>query len=229
MLCNATNTNPEFFGQNIVPNTDGIDTYRSTNVQLLNWDITCGDDCLAIKGNTTNLLADNITCRGGDGVAFGSLGQYYNLIDNVDNVTISNVLVTRINSSIQPLMHSGLYMKAWTGAINGVPPVNGGGGSGTVSNARFINFTVEDPDFPTLIDQTYGGNSTDNPSKMQFINITWENWSGTAANSTVVDLECSSTAPCENLAFLEFNITVPSGDTPDFECSNSVNVTGISC
>lgn len=34
----------------LVPNTDGIDTYRSDNVALLNWDITCGDDCLAIKG-----------------------------------------------------------------------------------------------------------------------------------------------------------------------------------
>lgn len=34
----------------LVPNTDGIDTYRSDNISLLNWDITCGDDCLAIKG-----------------------------------------------------------------------------------------------------------------------------------------------------------------------------------
>ena len=28
----------------------GIDTYRSDNVKLLNWDVTCGDDCLAFKG-----------------------------------------------------------------------------------------------------------------------------------------------------------------------------------
>ncbi|KAE9382788.1 hypothetical protein BT96DRAFT_982807, partial [Gymnopus androsaceus JB14] len=50
MLCSATNTDPEFAGTNLVPNTDSIDTYRSDNVSLLNWDITCGDDCLAIKG-----------------------------------------------------------------------------------------------------------------------------------------------------------------------------------
>ena len=28
----------------------GIDTYRSDNIKLLNWDVTCGDDCLAFKG-----------------------------------------------------------------------------------------------------------------------------------------------------------------------------------
>lgn len=28
----------------------GINTYRADKVQLLNWDITCGDDCLAVKG-----------------------------------------------------------------------------------------------------------------------------------------------------------------------------------
>jgi hypothetical protein len=28
----------------------GIDTYRSDNVTMLNWDVTSGDDCIAIKG-----------------------------------------------------------------------------------------------------------------------------------------------------------------------------------
>jgi len=27
----------------------GIDTYRSSRITMRNWDITCGDDCLAIK------------------------------------------------------------------------------------------------------------------------------------------------------------------------------------
>ncbi|KAI9567789.1 pectin lyase fold/virulence factor [Boletus coccyginus] len=80
MSCNSTNTNSQFLGRNIVQNTDGIDTYRSDGVTLLNWDVTTGDDCLAFKGNTTNVLGRNITCRGGGGIAFGSLGQYVNLI-----------------------------------------------------------------------------------------------------------------------------------------------------
>ncbi|KZV72671.1 glycoside hydrolase family 28 protein [Peniophora sp. CONT] len=229
MLCNATNTNPEFFGKNIVQNTDGLDTYRSTNVQVLNWDITNGDDCIAIKGNTTNLLINNITCRAG-GIAFGSLGQYVNLTDIVDNVTISNVLSTRINSTLEPNGGVGVYLKTWVGSIKGVPPISGGGGSGFVSNARFINVTLDDVDSPTLIDQLWEGNSSDIPSKMQISNLTWENWSGTAAaNSTLVSLDCSPAFPCENLTFINFNVSVPSGEGAEYECSNAMNVTGITC
>lgn len=30
--------------------------------------------------NSTNLTAKNVTCRGGNGIAFGSLGQYANQV-----------------------------------------------------------------------------------------------------------------------------------------------------
>ncbi|KAJ6605098.1 pectin lyase fold/virulence factor [Mycena sp. CBHHK59/15] len=58
----------------------GINMFQSDHIALLNWDITCGDDCLAIKGNSTNIVAKNITCRGGNGIMFSSLGQYANLV-----------------------------------------------------------------------------------------------------------------------------------------------------
>ena len=64
--------------------------------------ITCGDDCLAIKGvpkllsplllrrvclttiqNSTNIVAKDITCRGGNGIAFGSLGQYVEFVSHI--------------------------------------------------------------------------------------------------------------------------------------------------
>jgi hypothetical protein len=65
---------------------------------MLNWDVTCGDDCIAIKGvglqwfsvscslrsdilqNSSNIVARNFVCRGGEGIAFGSLGQYANMV-----------------------------------------------------------------------------------------------------------------------------------------------------
>ncbi|THH00268.1 hypothetical protein EW026_g2237 [Hermanssonia centrifuga] len=142
MYCNATNQDPLYAGQNVVPNTDGqrlirlhilvsqltratatgIDTYRSDNVKLLNWDITCGDDCLAIKGN--------VTCRGGNGIAVGSLGQYVDLPDIVDHLMIEDAKMVRLDPQVQPNMGSGLYLKTWTGTVNGVPPTGGGGGGG---------------------------------------------------------------------------------------------------
>ncbi|PPQ77955.1 hypothetical protein CVT25_015430 [Psilocybe cyanescens] len=138
MFINATNQDPAFFGQNIVPNTDGTDTYRSDRVSLLNWDVTCGDDCLALKGNSTNIVARNITCRGGTGVAIGSLGQYIGLM-------------IRLDPKIQPIMVNGVYFKSWDGSVNGAPPTGGGGAGGLVNNLTVRNMHIDGVDMPVHI------------------------------------------------------------------------------
>ena len=37
-------------------------------------------DASARAQNSTNIFAKNVTCRGGTGVAFGSVGQYYQFV-----------------------------------------------------------------------------------------------------------------------------------------------------
>ncbi|KAL5524602.1 hypothetical protein ACEPAF_9742 [Sanghuangporus sanghuang] len=170
MTCNATNSNPAYFGQNIVPNTDGIDTYRSDHVTLRNWDVTCGDDCLAIKGNSTNIVAQGITCRGGNGIAFGSLGQYVQFNDIVQNVLLEDLTLIRLSSSIQPNMRWGVYFKSWSGTVNGEPPTGGGGGGaisetglmhplGFVNNVLARRAMIDDVDAPVALYQTNGAHS----------------------------------------------------------------------
>ncbi|KAI5122794.1 hypothetical protein M0805_000138 [Coniferiporia weirii] len=227
MMCNATNTNPDFFGQNIVPNTDGIDTYRSDRVTLRNWDITCGDDCLAIKGNSTNILAQGITCRGGNGIAVGSLGQYVQFNDIVENVLLEDLTVLRINSSIQPNMFWGVYLKSWTDTVNGVPPVGGGGGGGYVKNVVARRVYVSDVDTPVRLTQTSNGKSTDTPSFLQFSDLSYEDWSGTASTNTLVNIDCSSNAPCPNITFREFHVAPPNGSTPEIVCVNVESESGL--
>ncbi|KAG7451524.1 pectin lyase-like protein [Guyanagaster necrorhizus] len=210
MVCNATNSNPQFAGQNIVPNTDGIDTYRSDNITLLNWDVTCGDDCLAIKGNSTNVLARNITCRGGNGIAFGSLGQYYNLSDQVDNVHLEDLQMIRIDANVQPNMETGVYFKTWTGTVNGSPPTGGGGGKGFVSNIVAKNVLLDRVTLPLHLYQTNGGHSGDLPSLITFANLQFLNWSGTAMTNEIVDIECSTS--CDEKSKEEernFQVAVP--------------------
>ena len=56
-----------------------------------------GDDCIAIKPRSSNIFVQNATCRGGNGMAIGSLGQY--LEDNtVENVVVDDVKVSRCRS-----------------------------------------------------------------------------------------------------------------------------------
>ncbi|EIN14755.1 hypothetical protein PUNSTDRAFT_154787 [Punctularia strigosozonata HHB-11173 SS5] len=230
MYCNATNTDPAWVGKNIVPNTDGIDTYRSDSVVLKNWDITCGDDCLAIKGNSTNLFIDGVTCRGGNGIAIGSLGQYVDLPDIVENVTMQNLHLIRLNSSIQPNMQNGVYLKSWDGTVNGVPPTGGGGATGHVKNVVVKHAKLDRVNKPVALYQTNGAHSGDAPSTLQFSNVAFEDFTGTAATAKreFVDIECSPAVPCPNIKFADFDVSPPAGASVELICKNVVNYTGLS-
>ncbi|KAJ7173003.1 pectin lyase fold/virulence factor [Mycena crocata] len=227
MRCNASNANPAFAGMNIVPNTDGINTYRTDNVSMLNWDITCGDDCLAIKGNSTNVVARNITCRGGNGIAFGSLGQYANLTDIVENVLMEGLKMTRIDASVQPNMQNGVYFKSWDGSVNGAPPTGGGGGAGFTKNVTARNVVLDRVNRPMTVGQTNNAKAGDLPSIYKFMDLNFENWTGTALTNELVALVCSSATHCTNISFSDFNISIAAGEAPEVVCQNADNVTGL--
>ncbi|KAK7023893.1 pectin lyase fold/virulence factor [Favolaschia claudopus] len=227
MRCNASNANPAFAGTNIVPNTDGINTYRSDDIALMNWDVTCGDDCLAIKGNSTNVVARNVMCRGGNGIAFGSLGQYANLSDIVENVLLENIELHRIDPSVQPNMQNGVYFKSWTGSVNGVPPTGGGGGTGFVKNITAKNVFLDGVNLPIHLYQTNGGHSIDLPSNLTFGELRFENWTGNALGNKIVDIECSVAVGCADIRFADFDVSGPAGQAPSFICKNVQGLTGL--
>ncbi|KAF5384153.1 hypothetical protein D9615_003186 [Tricholomella constricta] len=245
MYVNATNTDPLYVGKNAVPNTDGkpavpilwvlrnlnsgagINTYRSDNISMFNWDVTCGDDCLAIKGNSSNIVARNITCRGGNGIAFGSLGQYANMSDNVSNVLLEDLLITRIDPNVQPNMANGVYFKTWTGAVHGSPPTGGGGGSGSVDNVVAKGVRLDRVNLPLHIYQTNGGHTGDAPSTLKFSNLNFTDWTGTAVTNKIVDIECSSAVGCSGISFDEFDVAGPIGQAPRFICQNVQGLSGL--
>lgn len=100
-----------------VIDSDGLDTWNSRDIVVRNWIVTngeCsdllmmkprpanqfkGDDCVAAKGNTTNLLVQNVTCHGGAGMTIGSVGQYPLTPDYVENVTFEVCAVSFSHSS----------------------------------------------------------------------------------------------------------------------------------
>lgn len=89
----------------------------------------------------------------------------------------------------------------------------------------------------------------DLPSKLQFSNLSFVNWTGTAntnkstgllsnllpryadglAERPVVDIECSPAVPCPGIKFADFNITPPSGTAPRYICKNVADIEGLSC
>jgi galacturan 1,4-alpha-galacturonidase len=103
-------------------NTDGANTMFSDSITFRRWHIDNGDDCIATKANSTNILIEDSIFHNGQGVAIGSIGQYNGHFETVENVTARNIT-----------MHNVRYLgriKTWTGEQNGYPPNGGGGGIG---------------------------------------------------------------------------------------------------
>lgn len=75
--------------ENTAKNTDGWDTYRSSNIIIQGAVVNNGDDCVSFKPNSTEILVQNMHCNGSHGISVGSLGQYPGSYDIVENVHVS--------------------------------------------------------------------------------------------------------------------------------------------
>ncbi|GLB06428.1 hypothetical protein AtubIFM57258_001735 [Aspergillus tubingensis] len=225
-----------------VQNTDGIDTYRSDHITITNWIYQGGDDAVAFKGNSTNIHVENVTVYGGPGIAFGSLGQYPDRTDIVENVTVRNV---QVQPSFQRAMNSGVYFKSWIGVNYGVPPNGGGGGHGYVRNVTVENLRLKDVQLPVYIDTCLSYLFSENitqycdTSTYEFNDLHFKNISGNGLAtvtdypgkniSFAVSLLCSEKAPCTDLTFRDINIKLPANYTGEDVLCENAEVQGLRC
>jgi polygalacturonase len=72
-------------------NTDGMDTIDSSHIKFDNWTVYNGDDCLSLKGNSTDITITNSYLHTGLGIAIGSAGQYYGEFENIERLLVENV------------------------------------------------------------------------------------------------------------------------------------------
>ncbi|KAJ5911459.1 galacturan 1-4-alpha-galacturonidase C [Penicillium subrubescens] len=203
IYCNATAVNAPY-GKNWVQNTDGFDTMDVNNVELTNFVYQGGDDCIAIKPRSYNVNIHNVTCRGGNGIAIGSLGQYLE-DSSVSNIKIDTVKIIRYNED----MHNSAYIKTWVGAL--VPQSSyesagqpRGAGWGSVTNVLFSNFDIQGANSGPAITQDNGNNgSLSGTSLMSISNVAFVNFTGTidTSKSTTASVSCSKAHPCYNIDF----------------------------
>ncbi|KAI3544722.1 polygalacturonase [Colletotrichum filicis] len=216
--------------RNPARNTDGANTMFSDNVHFRRWIIKNGDDCIAIKANSTNILIENVEFHDGQGVAIGSIGQYAGRFEAIENVTVRNVLA-----------HGSRYagrIKTWTGTQLGYPPNGGGGGLGYAKNLSWDNVTIYDAEqAPIYVMQciTYNGQQGNCSSSLFDIsNISFTNFRGTLQGSRVAYLQCSRAhGGCDDVRIQNMNFTDISVDPPTsatgYRCSNVNEPEGFSC
>ncbi|XWX01766.1 hypothetical protein V2A60_009795 [Cordyceps javanica] len=116
-------------------NTDGIDTIYSDDITLRRWRIKSGDDAVALKGNSSNIRVFDPEIHGGQGLAIGSVGQYKDQYEHVENFFASNITLFETTYAI--------YLKTWGGRSRGYPPNGGGGGLGLMSGIVLEDIRLE--------------------------------------------------------------------------------------
>ncbi|KAF2102614.1 pectin lyase-like protein [Rhizodiscina lignyota] len=232
---NSTNRDPAGNGSNYETNTDGINTIRVNNFLAADWVFHGGDDCLAPKGNSTNLVFRNITCTGG-GVAFGSVGQYPGAPDFITNVSATDITVSQLISPAYGggTVAGGAYFKSWVGHEEGTPPQGGGGGTGRVSNISFENLHVDNTSQGVFVNKCYfkvadQANYCDT-STFLFEDLSFSNVTGTVNGENGIGLNCSAAQPCRDIHFEGVDLLDSADNTPArVVCDNAEDVVGVKC
>ncbi|KAJ4992889.1 exopolygalacturonase [Stagonosporopsis vannaccii] len=213
-----------------IANSDGWDTYRSDRIVIQDSIVLNTDDCVSFKPNSTNIVVQNLDCTGSHGISIGSLGQYANKTDIVENLYIYNVSLA--NSS------DGARIKVWPGIETSFQTLlNGGGGLGRVKNVTYDLFRNVNNDRAITITQCYGQKNQslcyEHPANLTIEDVLIKNMYGTTSESLdpqAGTLICSALDRCSNIRAENITVQVPSGKSPVYACKNiDENLLGLDC
>ena len=168
-------------------------------------------DCISVKGNSSNIHADNMTCYESGCMVVGSMGNPPSTPEYVENVVFENVYCHHSSNA------------AW---IKTYP------GTGYVRNVTFRNIAFDDINQPIYVSPCiYTGQNCDS-SRIPITDVTWQNITGTARYNIGAGMYCSRSSPCDNFHFEDINIRPLSG-TGDLKylCANIKNqdTMGLKC
>lgn len=210
---------------NEAKNTDGWDTYRSSDITISNSVINNGDDCVSFKPNSTNILVESLWCSGSHGISVGSLGQYEGEYDIVENVYVANISMHDASA--------GARIKVWPNTASALSgDLQGGGGDGRVNNITYDGMFVDNVDLALQITQCYGQKNTtlclEYPSPLTISNIYLKNFTGITSSKyspEVASFACSSEGVCGDIYASDIEVTSPAGGKQAY-CLN-VNETAL--
>ncbi|PNS13915.1 Endopolygalacturonase B [Sphaceloma murrayae] len=201
-------------------NTDGWDTYRSSNLVIQNSVIVNGDDCVSFKPNSTKILVQGLDCTGSHGISVGSLGQYKGTYDIVEDILVYNNTLTNVTD--------GARIKVWPGAPAALSgDLQGGGGSGRVQRIVYEDMRVNNADYAIEVTQCYGQKNltacVQFPSSLEIRDVLIKGVKGTATSkykNVSGYVRCSSNTTCSDIELQDVSVTAPNGTRNLFTCGN---------
>ncbi|KAH7371608.1 polygalacturonase [Cadophora sp. MPI-SDFR-AT-0126] len=202
-----------------VKNSDGWDTYRSSNIVIQNSVIRNTDDCVSFKPNSTNIIVQDLSCTGSHGISVGSLGQYQGETDIVENIYVYNISMSSATD--------GARIKIWPGVPPGTVGSTIGGGVGRVQNITYEKYANSNNDQVIALTQCY---STSNatlcalyPSAVVVENVVFKDFVGVMSKKydpVAGYLICSTPEVCSKITAQNIHVTEPSGKNATFTCTN---------
>ncbi|TDZ36682.1 putative rhamnogalacturonase B [Colletotrichum spinosum] len=178
---------------------DGLDLMACTNVHVHDVEVTNKDECVTVKNKSSHILVEDIFCNWSGGSAIGSLGA---------DTAVSDIL----------------YRNVYTSNSNQMMMIKSNGGDGVFQNSRFENFIGHGNAYSLKIDAEWAGQKKVAGNGVEYKNLTFSDWKGTAANGVSrgpVVILCSASAPCENIDVSGINIWTEKGSSIVDKCSNA--------
>ena len=83
-------------------NNDGADTIRSSHINFRNWVVYNGDDCISLKGNSTDIGIYDSECYNGSGIALGSIGQFKDQYETMERLKLENLYFGNTLHAVRP-------------------------------------------------------------------------------------------------------------------------------
>jgi galacturan 1,4-alpha-galacturonidase len=175
------------------------------------------------------MVVQNLWCNGSHGISVGSLGQYIGEVDIVKNIYVYNISMSNASD--------GARIKVWPGissALSG--DLQGGGGSGAVSNITYDTMAISNVDYAIEITQCYGQKNltlcNQFPSNLTISDITIKHFKGTTSKKydpLVGYLVCSSPKTCSNINIEDVVVTSPTGKN-GYQCGSIPGIeTQVNC
>ncbi|GFP83129.1 polygalacturonase [Phtheirospermum japonicum] len=164
------------------PNTDGIHISQSSDVTILDSEISTGDDCISIGPASSYVWIEKLSCGPGHGVSIGSLG-WSSDEEGVYNVTVKTATFTGTTN--------GVRIKTWSRDTNSY-----------VTGVLFQHLEMDDAQNPIIIDQNYCPGNEGCPhqgSGVKISDITYQDVHGTSASQVAVNLACSKKEHCDGI------------------------------
>ena len=198
-------------------NTDGIDPSASSHITISNVRIRNGDDCVAFKNGSNNIIVNNITCIGSHGLSIGSLGSDSGRPYIVENIYVSNATMINCSAATRIKFYPG-------GPSHGMV---------VVSNVTYKDITVENCDYALQVDNCYESSSDEckkTPATAKLSDIRFFDIKGKTSKKydpVVARIDCAPEGTCD-LAFTGWEMTAPSKRSTVL-CSHYDHPSGITC